>query len=141
MKRYNSPTSPQHLFGDEKICRYSIEKWRCRIKSLLKHLYESSQQANKRFSGDATLADAGFQTLRYKGATIVVDSHCPSGQMYFLNTKYLSFKVHAKRFFAMDDFKSLEAKDSIQARIYWMGQLVCSAPRMQALMVDGPAGY
>jgi len=103
--------------------------------------YESSLQANKRFSGDATLADAGFQTLRFKGATVVVDSHCPSGQMYFLNSKYLSFKVHAKRFFSMEDFKSLEAKDSIQARIFWMGQLVCSAPRMNALMVDGPAGY
>jgi len=103
--------------------------------------YESSLQANKRFAGDATLADAGFQTLRFKGATVVVDSHCPTGQMYFLNTKYLSFKVHSKRFFAMEDWRALEASDVIQSRIFFMGQLVCSSPRMQALMVDGPAGY
>lgn len=103
--------------------------------------YESSLQANKRFAGDATLADAGFQTLRFKGASVVVDSHCPTGQMYFLNTKYLDFKVHAKRFFSMENFKALEAADAIQARIFFMGQLVCSSPRMQALMVDGPAGY
>ena len=134
MKIYNSPTRPQHLSGDEKICRYSIEKWRCRIKNLLQHL-------NKRFSGDATLADAGFQTLRFKGATIVVDSHCDSGKMYMLNTKYLQFKVHSKRFFAMEDWRALEASDVIQSRIFFMGNLVCSSPRMQSAMVAGPSGY
>ncbi len=103
--------------------------------------YESSLQANKRFSGDATLADAGFQTLRFKGASVVVDSHCPDGHMYFLNTKYLDFKVHAKRFFSMENFTALEAADAIQARIFFMGQLVCSAPRMQGVLIEGPTGY
>jgi hypothetical protein len=103
--------------------------------------YESSLQGNKRFDGDASLGDAGFQSLRFKGASVVVDSHCPAGHMYFLNTKYLDFKVHAKRNFAMEDFKALEAKDAIQARIFWMGQLVCTNPRMQGLLVGGPTGY
>ena len=103
--------------------------------------YESSLQANKRFEGDASLADAGFQTLRFKGATMVVDSHCPEGHMYFLNTKYLDFKVHSKRNFAFESFKPMEAKDGLQARIFWMGQLVCSSPRMQGLIVGGNTGY
>ena len=102
--------------------------------------YESSLQGNKRFEGDASIADAGFQSLRFKGASVVVDSHCPAGQMYFLNTKYLDFKVMAKRNFALEDFRPMETKDGIQARIFWMGQLVCTAPRMQGLLVDGPAG-
>ena len=101
--------------------------------------YESGLQANKRFDGDATLADAGFQTLRFKGATVVVDSHCPAGHMYFLNTKYLDFKVHNKRNFAFEDYKPLEAKDAMQARIFWMGQLVCSNPSRQGLLVGGPS--
>ena len=67
---------------------------------VLMDAYESSLMSNKRFEGASDLADAGFQTLRFKGATIVVDSHCPAGQMYFLNTKYLDFKVHSKRNFA-----------------------------------------
>ena len=67
--------------------------------------YESSLQANKRFDGDSVLADAGFQTLRFKGATVVVDSHVPAGHMYFLNTDYLDFKVHSKRNFAFEDYK------------------------------------
>ncbi len=103
--------------------------------------YESSLQANKRFEGDASLADAGFQTLKFKGATIVVDSHCPEGHMYFLNTKYLDFKVHSKRNFAFEAFKRQEGYDVMQARIFWMGQLTCSNARMQGCIVAGPVGY
>jgi hypothetical protein len=103
--------------------------------------YESSLQANKRWAGDSTLADAGFQTLRFKGATVVVDSHCPAGQMYFLNTKYLDFKVHSKRNFAFDPFKRQEGNDVMQARIFWMGQLTSSNCRMQGLIVGGPTSY
>ena len=103
--------------------------------------YETALQANKRWQGDATLGDAGFQTLQFKGASVVVDSNCPAGQMYFLNTKYLDYKVHSKRNFAFEDFKPLEAKDSIQARLFWMGQLTCSNPRMQGMLVGGPTGY
>ena len=68
----------------------------------------------------------------------MVDSHCPAGHMYFLNTKYLDFKVHAKRNFALDGFKEMEAYDGLQARIFWMGQLVCSNPAMQGVLVGGP---
>ena len=103
--------------------------------------YETALQANKRYEGDATLGDAGFQALRFKGASVVVDSHCPAGHMYFLNTKYLDYKVHAKRFFSFEDFKPMETKDGIQARLFWMGQLTCSNPRMQGLLVGGPTGY
>ena len=103
--------------------------------------YETSLQANKRFEGDSTLADAGFQTLRFKGASVVVDSHCPAGHMYFLNTKYLDFKVHSKRNFEFENFRNLEANDVMQARIFWMGQLVCSNPSRQGLLVGGPTAY
>tara|TARA_Y100001973_G_scaffold31009_1_gene46811 strand:+ start:1948 stop:3096 length:1149 start_codon:yes stop_codon:yes gene_type:complete len=103
--------------------------------------YESSLQGNKRFEGDSSLGDAGFQSLRFKGASVVVDSHCPAGHMYFLNTNYLDFKVHAKRNFALEDFRPMETKDGIQARIFWMGQLVCTSPRMQGVLCGGPTGY
>jgi len=103
--------------------------------------YESSLQANKRFEGDSTLADYGFDSLRFKGASVVVDSHCPAGQMYFLNTDYLDFKIHNKRNFAFEDFKRLEGSDNIQARIFWMGQMVCTNPRMQGVLAGGPSDY
>ena len=103
--------------------------------------YESSLQPSKRFEGDATLADAGFQTLKFKGSTCVVDSHVPSGMMVFLNTKYLDFKVHSKRNFSFENFMKPINQDARTAKIFWMGQLVCTNPRMQGVVVGGPSSY
>ena len=104
--------------------------------------YESSLQANKRFvSNDAGLGDAGFTTLRFKNAAVVADSHCPDGSMLFLNTKYLDFKVHSKRNFSFQDFQKPINQDARTAKIFWMGQLVCTNPRMQGMIVGGPTGY
>lgn len=103
--------------------------------------YETSLQANKRFAGSDDIANAGFDSLRFKGASVVVDSHCPDGQMYFLNTNYLDFKIHQDRNFAFEDFKRLEGSDNLQSRVFWMGQMVCSNPRMQGVLVGGPSDY
>ena len=103
--------------------------------------YESSLQANKRFAGGDDIANAGFSSLRFKGASVVVDSHVPAGQMYFLNTNYIDFKVHQDRNFAFEDFKRLEGSDNLQSRLFWMGQLTCSNPRMQGVLAGGPNDY
>ena len=104
--------------------------------------YESSLQANKRFMGtDAGLADAGFSSLKFKGADVVADSHCPDGVMLMLNTKYLDFKTHSKRNFSFQDFQKPINQDARTAKIFWMGQLVCTNPRMQGMIVGGPTGY
>ena len=103
--------------------------------------YETSLQANKRFAGDDAIANAGFDSLRFKGATVVVDSHCPAGHMYFLNTNYLDFKVHQDRNFQFEDFRRLESSDNMQSRLFWMGQLTCSNPSMQGVLYNGPVDY
>ena len=103
--------------------------------------YETSLQANKRFAGSDDIANAGFDSLRFKGATVVVDSHCPAGQMYFLNTDYLDIKVHKDRNFAFEDFRRLEGSDNLQSRLFWMGQLVCTNPRMNGVLAGGPTDY
>ena len=103
--------------------------------------YETSLQANKRFAGDDSIANAGFDSLRFKGATVVVDSHCPPGHMYFLNTDYLDFKCHSDRNFQFEDFRRLEGFDMMQSRLFWMGQLTCSNPSMQGVLYNGPVDY
>jgi hypothetical protein len=103
--------------------------------------YESALQSNKRFAGNQQLADAGFQNLAFRGASVVVDSHCPAGMMIFLNTRYLDFKVHNKRNFTFDGFKKREDSDAMVAKIFWMGQLTCTNPRMQGAIVGGPSSY
>lgn len=103
--------------------------------------YESALQPNKRFEGDAKLVDAGFQALKFKGATVVVDSHVPAGHMYFLNTDYLDFKVHSKRNFSFEPFQKPVNQDARVAKMFWMGQLVCTNPRMQGVLFGLPTDY
>jgi hypothetical protein len=104
--------------------------------------YESCLMANKRFSSDDdALADGAFQSLRFKGATVTVDPACPAGHLYMLNTDMLDYYVHSKRDFSFDNWKPLEAADSIQSRITWMGQFCTSAPKYMGMLVGGPTGY
>ena len=108
---------------------------------VIKNAFESALAANKRWDGNSEFAKAGFSSLAFKNASVVSDSACPSGHMYFINTSKLDFKVHSKRNFAFEDFRPMETKDGIQARLFWMGQLCTSAPRYHALLVGGPTGY
>ena len=74
-------------------------------------LYEESLQAIQRI-GAPDMADAGFQTLKFKNADVVLDGGyqgsaslpsgystggAPSSTMYFLNTYYIFFRPHRKR--------------------------------------------
>ena len=103
--------------------------------------YETALQGNKRFEGSSKLADAGFNTLAFKGASVVSDSHCPAGHMYFINSKYVDFKVQKDNMFRLEDFKPLENQYGIQARIFWLGQLVCSNPRMMGVLCQLPTSF
>ena len=103
--------------------------------------FSNCLEPNKRFEGNAEIAQAGFMGLRFRNATVVVDSACPDGHAYFLNTKYLDFKTHKDANFKLEDFRSMETNYGLQARIFLMTQLVCSAPRMQGLLVGLPTGY
>lgn len=103
--------------------------------------YESALQANKRWQGSDDLGDIGFSSLAYKNAQVVIDSHCPAGHMYFLNTRYLDYKVNSNRSWELEDFRNLEGSDTLQARLFHMCQLTCSNPRMQGLLVGGPTTF
>ena len=62
--------------------------------------YESSLQTIHRITND-NLANAGFQNLAYKTATVILDGgldgNAPASTGYFLNTKFLKFRPHSKR--------------------------------------------
>ncbi len=97
-------------------------------------VYESIVGAQARWEGNSILGDAGWTVFRYKGAQMVSDKACTAQQMYFLNTRYLYFKVHPKRNFAFQPFLKPTNQDTQVAYIFWMGQFVCSQPRRQALL-------
>lgn len=51
------------------------------------------------------LADAGFDTLQFKGRPIIWCPSCPSGYMYFLNTNYIKLVCDEDYWMVMTDWK------------------------------------
>jgi hypothetical protein len=76
--------------------------------------------------GAKRIADGGFQMLQFKGQPIVWDESCPSGTMYFLNTKHMKLVVHEDANFETTEFQKPVKQDALVAQILWMGNLTCN---------------
>lgn len=55
--------------------------------TLWNKFWERVQPADRNAPGP--LREVGFETIRFNGAEIVVDSHCPSGSIFGLNTAFI----------------------------------------------------
>lgn len=97
--------------------------------------YWSLLQPQQRFS-DSESANAGFKNLLFNGAVVLEDSYCPSGYMVFHNTEHIALYSHKQRKFPGEyiDFTKVEGQDAEIASIFWMGAMVCNAPRFQGVM-------
>lgn len=96
--------------------------------------FEQSQISIKRYT-DSTKADAGFVTLKYKGADVIFDggSGIPANHAYFLNTDYLELVVHKDAdMTVMDEMKPYN-QDAAVVPVLWMGNLVCSNRSLQGV--------
>lgn len=104
-------------------------------------LYEGSLVPQQRFT-NASLADAGFQNLKFKGADVIYDGglggYCPAGHMYFLNTEYLKLRPHRDRNFKLIGDRERVAinQDAIYRIIGWAGNLTMSNAKLQGVIVD-----
>ena len=102
-------------------------------------VYEASQQQYQRYSG-AELAQAGFNTLKYKTANVVFDDNTnfttTAERGYFLNTDYLYLVQHKEAQWTMDADKRPTNQDAIVVPMYWMGNLVCTNRSLQGVLID-----
>jgi hypothetical protein len=87
--------------------------------------YEALLQTNLRYT-DAKVADAGFQNLLFKGAPCTYDSAATSGELMFLNTKYLRLVAHTETWFQPTPFVRPTNQDARYAQILCYGQFTCS---------------
>jgi hypothetical protein len=97
--------------------------------------YEGSQVSLKRYS-DENKVSGGFVSLKYKNADVLYDgnSGIPSSHMYFCNTNYLELVVHQDADLeVMDDMRPVNQDGSVTP-ILWMGNLVCSNRKLQAVV-------
>lgn len=97
--------------------------------------FEGSLQQNQRFS-DASLAEAGFESLKYKTADVFYDDQCASTRMYFLNTDYLFLRPAKNRqFVPLDDRNSLN-QDATVIPVVWAGNMTCSNRSLQGVVIS-----
>lgn len=99
--------------------------------------FEASQVSIKRYT-DASSADGGLVSLKYKGADVMHDggSGIPSTRIYMLNTEYLGLCVHKDADLEiMEDQRPIN-QDGVVTPILWMGNMVCSNRYQQGVVVD-----
>lgn len=84
--------------------------------------YEAALQPQQRFS-DEKMAGAGFENLRYKGATMTYDPNTPSGTMFMLSSDALKLVTSSGTNFITTPFVKPENQDAKVAQILWAGQL------------------
>lgn len=84
--------------------------------------YEGVLQPQQRFSDDK-MAGAGFENLRYKGATMTYDPNTPAGTMFMLSSDALKLVTSKGTNFITTPFIKPENQDAKVAHILWAGQL------------------
>ena len=94
----------------------------------------------QRFS-DPKMANAGFETLKFKGADVIYDGgqggYCPEKHMYFLNTDYLRLRSHKDRNMKLFGGNRMAIdQDALYKIIGWAGNLTMSNAQLQGVLVD-----
>jgi hypothetical protein len=102
-------------------------------------LFELGEQQLQRYA-DADIAQAGFQTLKYKSANVIFDDNTnfstTQERAYFLNTDYLYLVQHKEAQWTMDDEKRPTNQDAVVVPMYWMGNLVVTNRSLQGILFD-----
>lgn len=104
-------------------------------------LYLASLQAQQRFH-QADVGDLGFPTLKFMSTDVVLDGgiggNATTKTAYFINTKYLHWRPHAKRnMVPLSPNKRYSVDQDAEVQILaWAGNLTCSGARYQGRLVD-----
>ena len=81
-----------------------------------------------------------FKTILFQGSEVVYDTNDNFGptaeKMYFVNTDYLSLRVHPDADWEPEDKRFSVNQDAEVVPVYWMGQMCCSNRSLQGVLID-----
>lgn len=97
--------------------------------------FEGALQQYQRFS-DAKMAEAGFESLKYKTADVFYDDQCTSKRMYFVNTDYIYLRPHSQRQFVSLDERNSINQDAMVIPVVWAGNMTCSNRSLQGVIIQ-----
>jgi hypothetical protein len=103
-------------------------------------LYLASLQTIQRITSDK-MAQAGFASLQYMGADMVLDGGvgggCPANHIYFLNTDYIHYRPHRDRnMVPLDPDRFSTNQDAMVKLIGWAGNMTLSNAQLQGVLKD-----
>jgi len=103
--------------------------------------YLQELQAQQRFT-DPKMASFGFPSIKFMDADVVMDGgiggFCPAKTAFFLNTKYLFLRPHARRnMVPLAPNKRYAINQDAEVQIIaWAGNMTCSGAQFQGRVVD-----
>ena len=103
-------------------------------------LYDSTLMDLQRFS-DPKVADAGFVSVKFKGADVIYDGgqggYCPENHMYFLNTDYIYLRTHKDRDMRVIGGDRMAVnQDALYRIIGWAGNMTMSNAALQGVLIN-----
>lgn len=98
--------------------------------TIFNKIWGQSQPSERNTAQD--LRKIGFRTVEISGADVVVDNHCPAGEMYLLNTNYLEWKCLRGFEMKLRGPFELHIQDAWTGQYITYGNLLCTSPRMCA---------
>ncbi len=106
-------------------------------------VYDSTLMGLQRFS-DPKVADAGFVSIRFKGADMIYDGgqggYCPEHHMYFLNTDFIYLRTHKDRDMKVIGGERMAVnQDAFYRIIGWAGNMTMSNAALQGVLIDTTA--
>lgn len=103
---------------------------------------ENFMTINERYQRSGTakkMADTGFETLSYKGATILYDENCPDNRAYFVNTKATNFYVHPKDSFKVGEMEKYNGQFKFNFPLSATLALITKNRKMNGVLVVAAA--
>ena len=103
--------------------------------------YEQYQSRPGSEYGQDDVVNAGFRAIKIMGTSILPDPYCPVGQVFAINTRYMSLYMHESAPFSFSGFQSLIPQGQIGdvGVLFSALNLVCAKPSSGAY-ATGVAG-
>jgi hypothetical protein len=85
---------------------------------------------------DPTMANQGFEALLFHNTPVSFDRNIATGEMYFLNFKYITLYKLGSNWFSMSEWLEPTNQDIRIKKILCYGQLAISNRKRQGLVQD-----
>lgn len=117
-----------------------IQKGRTSIIFTTPEIYEfyfNSLLNNQRFQ-NTVVADAGFTNLTFNNVPIVFDSRCPEGEMYYLDSRHITWVIQSGLDFVMSEegFQRPIQQDLTSAQFLFAGQTTTNDRRRMGTITN-----